>query len=124
MIPTLHFLIDASLPRATAQTIVACGHQATDVRDIGLGTAEDTLIAEYVRKQKLCLITRDLDFGNIRDYPPQDYFGIVVIHTANGASRDAVLNLVHGFLQQTQILPLLAGRLAVVEPARIRLKPA
>ena len=48
-----HFLIDASLPRAVANPIRTYGHQATDVRDIGMGSASDQDIADYARQHQL-----------------------------------------------------------------------
>jgi hypothetical protein len=39
-------LIDTSLPRASGDGIRAHGHQATDVRDIGLGTASEQDVAD------------------------------------------------------------------------------
>ena len=119
----IHFLVDASLPRATASLIHAAGQQASDVRDIGLGTADDQQIADHARANGLCLITRDGDFGNILDYPPQDYAGIVVIDAPEPSTRDMVLNMVQQFLQQTAVLASLSGRLVVVEAARIRVRP-
>lgn len=44
------FLVDASLPRATGDLIRQHGYQATDVRDIGLGTASDQDIADHARR--------------------------------------------------------------------------
>ena len=35
----MRFLIDADLPRPTAELIRSFGHEATDVRNIGLGPA-------------------------------------------------------------------------------------
>jgi hypothetical protein len=37
------FLIDASLPRPTTALVTSNGHLATDVRDIGMGSAPDQL---------------------------------------------------------------------------------
>lgn len=123
MSQTVHFLVDASLPRAIAAVIATAGHQASDIRDIGLGTADDAMIAEYARMNGLCVITRDGDFGNVLNYPPEHHFGIVVLAPAEPASRDAVIQMVKEFLRETSLLPLLSGRLAVVEPGRIRLRP-
>jgi len=39
-----HFLVDASLPRPVGDLLRSHGHQATGVRDIGMGTAKDPLI--------------------------------------------------------------------------------
>jgi hypothetical protein len=50
------FLIDASLPRATGDVIRAHGHRATDVRDIGLGTASDREIADHAYQFQFTLV--------------------------------------------------------------------
>ena len=65
----MHFLIDASLPRAAAIMLRELGHEATDVRDAGMRDAADDTIARYARRNHLVLITRDLDFADIRNYP-------------------------------------------------------
>ncbi len=120
----VHFLVDASLPRSTADLVRSLGHQATDVRDIGLGSAADAVISGHAQTHRLCLLTRDQDFGNILDYPPEEYFGLVVIRTPGVAPRSVVLRMVERFLRQVEIVERLPGRLAVVEVDRIRLRPA
>ena len=119
-----HFLVDASLPRSTAELIQSQGHLATDIRDIGLGSAADQAVAEHARANKLCLLTRDQDFGNILDYPPENYFGLVVVRTPEVAPRSLVLRMVERFVQQVEIVERLPGRLAIVEADRVRLRPA
>jgi len=118
-----NFLIDASLPRAVASVLKAHSHESTDVRDIGLGQADDLSIAGYARRNRLCLITRDQDFGNIKDYPPDQYSGIVVIRAPEHAGRTFVLTMIEQFLHQQPILDALSGHLAIVEPSRIRVRP-
>ena len=78
------FLVDASLPRATGDVIRAHGHQASDVRDIGLGTAPDNDIADHARQHQLAIVTADQDFGNVLTFPPADYAGIIVIDRRTG----------------------------------------
>ena len=75
------FLIDASLPRPTAALIASYGHSATDVRDIGMATASDQQIAAHAKANQLTLLTKDQDFGNVLDYPPDQYYGIA--HASN-----------------------------------------
>lgn len=64
-----HFLIDADLPRATAEVARSGGHEAADVRDVGLTAASDEAIAAYAKRNECCLLTRDMDFSNVKDYP-------------------------------------------------------
>ena len=99
----------------------AHGHQASDVRDLGLAVAPDSAIAELARRDRLCIITGDQDFGNMLDYPPRDYCGIVVIRRPKAAAQSVVLGMVDCFLRETAIVEHLEGCLAIVEPGRFRL---
>ncbi len=53
------------------------GYSSVDVREIGLRGVKDAEIAEYARRNRLCILTGDFDFSDIRNYPPQDYNGIM-----------------------------------------------
>jgi predicted nuclease of predicted toxin-antitoxin system len=117
------FLVDASLPRATGDMIRAHGRTATDVRDIGLGTADDQDIADHARQHQLVLITADQDFGNVLLFPPPDYHGLVIIRPPEGAVTALVLSLVEQFLNDATVMANLSGHLIIVEPGRIRCRP-
>jgi len=43
----MHFLIDADLPRPVRDLLRHYGHEATDVRDIGMRSSVDSTIAQY-----------------------------------------------------------------------------
>src|SRR5260370_26588695 len=98
------FLVDASLPRATGDWIRRHGHQATDVRDIGLGTASDQDIADHARQSGLALISGDQDFGNVLLFPAANYHGLVVIRPPDGATVAVLLPLVEQFLNDANVL--------------------
>ncbi|MCI0740832.1 MAG: DUF5615 family PIN-like protein [Gemmataceae bacterium] len=119
----MHFLVDASMPRDAAPLIQSRGHHATDVRDIGLGGARDQDIAAHAQAQRLVIVSRDFDFADVRNYPPDQYAGIAVIDLPSTATAPTILNLVDFLLQQSQTLNDLPGRLAIVAPGRIRLWP-
>jgi predicted nuclease of predicted toxin-antitoxin system len=65
----MHFLMDASLPRSATVLLQQMGHDAVDVRDLGMGSAIDEVIAEYARLNQRVLVTRDFDFADIRFRP-------------------------------------------------------
>lgn len=50
------FLIDEDLPRSVGDLLRSHGHEATDIRDIGLRGAKDHQIAAYARDKKLIKI--------------------------------------------------------------------
>src|SRR5438105_2870137 len=111
------------MPRGTDPLIRSLGHHATDVRDIGLGGAPDVDIAAYPKAHGLCVITRDFDFADIRNYPPDQYAGLVVLDLPNRAIVTAILNLVGALLGRQDVLSNLPGRLAIVEPGRVCWRP-
>lgn len=118
----MRFLIDADLPRAIGDLLRRYGHTPVDVRDVGLGTAKDSDIAAYARKHRLCLLTGDFDFSNIRIYPPREYAGIIVLKLPRDATASFILNLLQSFLDQPHLLADMDGKLAIVEPGRVRFR--
>jgi predicted nuclease of predicted toxin-antitoxin system len=119
----VHFLIDADLPRSLKPLIERYGHNATDVRDIGLGSAKDSPVAECARSHHLCLMTGDFGFADIRNYVPSTYAGIVVFELPRNATASFIAKLVESLLQQTEVVQKIPGRLAIVAAGRVRLRP-
>jgi predicted nuclease of predicted toxin-antitoxin system len=120
----MRFLVDASLPRSAAPMLRAAGHDALHVRDIGMRSADDPVIAAHARSNGLVLVSRDSDFGDTRNYPPADYAGIVVVRPHGHATAVQVVKLLEAFTRREDWLAQLPGRLAIVEPGRVRFRPA
>ena len=118
----MHFLIDEDLPRATGSLLQRYGHKASDVRDIGLRGAKDSQIASYAQSKGLCLLTGDFDFSDIRNYPPAQYAGLVVLGIPRNATSLLILHLLEDFLKQKALVSELPGKLAIVEPGRVRIR--
>ena len=66
---SLKFILDADMPRSSADVIRGTGYDVEDVRDIGMGAAKDREIIEYALKNERIIVTRDTDFGEILRYP-------------------------------------------------------
>jgi len=84
--------------------------------------AKDGDIAAYARRHEFCLVTGDFDFADIRAYPPSSYSGIVVLVIPGTASSLYIHDLLDRFIVQSDVLSELPGRLAIVEPGRVRLR--
>jgi predicted nuclease of predicted toxin-antitoxin system len=119
----MRFLLDANMPRSAAEVVQCLGHQAVDVRDIGLGGAQDKRIAAYAKENGLALITRDFDFSDLRNYPPAEFSGIIVLELPDDATAATVVKVLESFVSQPGLLSKLAGRLAIVESWRARFRP-
>jgi predicted nuclease of predicted toxin-antitoxin system len=120
----LRFLVDASLPRSVADALRAPGHDAVDVRDVGMGGSDDDVIAAHARQNGQARLARDFDFADIRNYPPAQYAGIVVVDRPNHATAPQVVRAVVSFAANAELLQQLAGRLAIVELGRVRFRPS
>ena len=60
----MRFIVDAQLPPALARWLVARGHEATHVSDIGLRDAEDTPIWRHAIATQAVILTKDEDFAH------------------------------------------------------------
>ena len=119
----MRFLIDANLPRSLAEFVSKLGHVAQFARDIGLGTAPDNEIAAHAQKTGAAILTRDLDFADVRQYPPEHYLGIVVLRVPDDAIASDIVAVAARFLRQQHFISHLSGRLAIVEIDRVRFRP-
>ncbi len=75
----MKFKIDENLPQEAADILRAAGFDADTVWDESLSGADDQNIADRLRSESRALLTLDLDFANIRAYPPEEYPGIILL---------------------------------------------
>ena len=119
----MRFLIDANLPRSIVALVARLGHDVDFARDIGLAAAADAEVAERAKAHRAALITRDMDFADVRRYPPEHYSGLVVLRVADTLKAVEIAQVVERFLREPRFLSQLAGRLAIVEVDRVRFRP-
>jgi predicted nuclease of predicted toxin-antitoxin system len=70
------------------------GYDAETVQDEGISGIKDYALFDLVQAEKRILITLDLDFSDIRIYPPHVYGGIIVLRPKS-EDFDVLLALVH-----------------------------
>jgi len=85
----MRFLVDEDLPRLTNDLLRQYEHEAIDVRDIGFRGAKDAQIAAHAQSEGLCLVTGDFDFSDIRNYPPGEYAGLVILKLPRTATASS-----------------------------------
>lgn len=116
----MQFKIDENLHSDTADLLRQHGHDALTVFDQGLRGHADGDIASICQRESRTLVTLDLDFSDIRVYPPGDFDGIIVLRL-NDQSHASVLRALG------RIIPLfdtesLAGRLWIVAEHQVRIR--
>jgi predicted nuclease of predicted toxin-antitoxin system len=116
----MRFKTDENLPVEVAEWLNAQGHDALSVRDQNLQGAVDPAIAKRCRDEQRAIVTLDLDFSDIRRYPPADYAGIVVLRpllqTVPTLCR--MMQQVHALLSSET----LTGSLWVVDEHHVRIR--
>jgi len=117
----MRFKIDENLHDDVAEALRLHGHDAQTVFDEGLRGHPDPEIAEAARREGRVLVTLDLDFGNIREYPPEQYRGLIVLRVVD-QSRRHVLNVMERLIAVLDCAPL-EGQLWVVGEGGIRIRP-
>ena len=96
------------------------GHDAETVIDEGMSGASDLEVLAACLAEERVLVTQDVDFADIRAYPPREYPGIIVFRLTN-QTRDTLME-VGDRLIHTLARTSLEGQLWIVEDARVRIR--
>ena len=78
----MRFKIDEHLPVEIKELLTHHQHDAVTVPDEDMAGAVDPDVAQACQKEARALVTLDLDFSDIRAYPPKEYQGIIVFRPA------------------------------------------
>lgn len=115
----MRFLIDESLPRAVSRVLAAAGHDAADVRDVGLRGAPDEAIAAHAKTDARIVVSADLDFSNALRFPPGTHPGILVARLPDTPAPDAIAARILEAITEAETA--LDGAITVVELTRVRI---
>lgn len=114
------FKLDENLPAELTGLLRTAGHEAATAVQQELGGEPDTRLAEACRGEQRVLLTLDLDFGDIRTYPPEAHAGLIVLRPAR-QDKPSVLRVVERILPLLKAEPL-AGHLWVVDEHSVRIR--
>ena len=113
------FKRDENLHPEIGEPLEQLGHEVATVYDQGLRGRDGHEIAEACRAEGRILISLDLDFSDIRMFPPENDRGLIVLRLrSKGCS--AVRSLFHRVISHLDQEPI-AGRSWIVDEQRIRI---
>lgn len=116
----MRFKIDENLPVEVATTLRERGFEAETIRDESLTGADDETIATPIHAESSILVTLDLEFSNIRSYPPDEYAGIIVLRLPR-QDKSTVFRYIRRVLTALQTRDP-DGELWIVQHDRIRFR--
>ena len=112
--------LDENLSRHLKQILSALNNDVTTAAEQGLLSKPDTTVAGTANREERMLLTLDLEFGDLRKYPPGHHPGIILFRPRSFGPL-AVNRFVEQFVQSAD-LHLFAGCVVVVEPSRVRVR--
>lgn len=116
----MRFKIDENLPIEVASVLRDAGHDAMTIGDQRMSGEPDPRVAAVCCDEDRAILTLDLDFSDIRTYPPSDYPGIVVLRPSTQSKGD-VLALV-GQLLSLLNAERLIGNLWILQRGGLRIR--
>jgi predicted nuclease of predicted toxin-antitoxin system len=116
----MKFKLDENLSRHLKALLELEGHDVSTVLDEGLSGKPDAAVGEAARAEDRILLTLDLDFADVRKFPPGTHPGIVLFRPA-GMGPGSVQQFVLGFLHSAD-LGEASGAIVIVETQRVRIR--
>lgn len=114
------FKLDENLPRDAEALLRDAGHDVQTVLDEGLGGSADPKVLNACRAESRILVTFDLDFSDIRRYPPASHGGIWILRP-HMQSIYNTLALLKGALAVLETESA-HSQLWIVEPRHVRIR--
>ena len=112
--------LDENLSRHLKPSLEILGHDVSTAAEEDLLGRDDAQVATAAHAEGRMLFTLDVKFADIRYYPPGAHSGFILFRPESFGPL-AVNRFVEGFVRSSN-LEELAGCIAVVEPAQVRVR--
>ena len=116
----MKFKIDENLPIELAALLQDEGYDASTIYSESLKGAKDPTVIAVCQDEQRVLVTLDLDFADIKTYPPQNYAGIIVLRPYR-QDKPYLLSFFQKLIPAINQHPL-KGHLWIAEEDKIRIR--
>jgi predicted nuclease of predicted toxin-antitoxin system len=117
----VRFLVDANLSPRLAAALIAAGHDAVHVRELGMSSATDTAIIEAAEHDRRIVLSADTDFGTILALTGRTSPSVLLLRLTSPRRTELIAALLDANLPDVAE-PLAAGAVVVVEDDRVRVR--
>ena len=112
--------LDENLSRHLKPVLIGLGHDVLTAADENLLSHPDTEIAQAAKEEQRMLMTLDVEFADLRKYPPGSHPGVILFRPIS-LSPLSVNSFITDFVRRTD-LGKLAACVAVVDPVHVRVR--
>ena len=112
--------LDENLSRHLKPVLNGLGHDVLTAADENLLSRPDTEVAAVSIKEGRMLLTLDVEFADLRKYPPGAHPGIILFRPSSFGPL-TVNRFIADFVRSTD-LEALAACVAIVDPTRVRVR--
>jgi predicted nuclease of predicted toxin-antitoxin system len=112
--------LDENLSRHLKTPLMNLGHDVLTASDENLLSCPDSEVAAEAFKENRMLLTLDVEFADLRKYPPGSHPGIILFRPASFGPL-SVNQFVVDFVRSSD-LSQLSACIAVVDPEKIRIR--
>lgn len=116
----LRFKLDENIPREAEVLLSGSGHDSHSVISEDIAGCPDEELIEVCRREQRILVTLDLDFSDIRLYPPALHSGIWILRPPS-QSVSAICSLLERALSMLKVEPA-ERHLWIVDIERVRIR--
>jgi predicted nuclease of predicted toxin-antitoxin system len=111
---------DENLSRHLKPFLIDLGHDILTAADENLLSHPDTEIAQAAKEEHRMLMTLDVEFADLRKYPPGSHPGVILFRPLS-LSPLSVNTFITDFVRSTD-LDKLAACVAIVDPVHVRVR--
>lgn len=112
--------LDENISRHLKPKLKLLGHDVLTAADEGLLSQPDTTIAKTANEEGRVLLTLDVEFADLRKYPPGQHPGIILFRFKSLGPM-SVNRLIEAFVRETD-LGSLAGCIVIAEERKVRVR--
>ncbi len=117
----MKFFLDENIPLSTINIFVKLNFEVEHCRNSKLVGSPDSRIAEYAKKQKAILVTRDLEFGSLLIYPRDSHYGLLILRLPNNFTAKKINDALERLLRNIKVEDLI-NSITVLEIGRFRVR--
>ena len=117
----MKILVDDALSPDVAEGLRRAGHDAVHVRDLGLATADDSVIFAHAAQDDCVLLSADTDFGTLLALRAETKPSVILLRGATPRRPTEQVALLLANLPSISV-DLENGAIVIIEPTRIRIR--